>query len=140
MKGLMCSLIQHQSITTTLPKAKELRPFAEKLITRAKKGGLFNRRLVIARLGDITMGSCLVDTIAPQIKRESGYLRITKLEARRGDNAPMAEISFVDEIKIDAPVAAEVKPAEKKTTPAKKSATKAKPATKVTVAAKKGEK
>jgi large subunit ribosomal protein L17 len=95
----MCSLIQHQRITTTLPKAKELRPLAEKLITRAKKGGLFNRRLVIARVGDITTGSLLVDVIAPQIKRDSGYLRIAKLEARRGDNAPMAEISFVDEIK-----------------------------------------
>jgi large subunit ribosomal protein L17 len=99
MKSLACSLVEYRSIKTTLPKAKELRPFMEKLITRARKGGLFNRRLVIARLGSIELGGQLVDVVAPQIKRESGYLRITKLDNRRGDNAPMAEISFVDEIK-----------------------------------------
>lgn len=97
-KSLAVALIEHQTIKTTLPKAKELRPFVEKLITRAKKGGLFNRRLVIARLGDVRKGSLLVDEIAPQIKRESGYLRISKLDNRLGDGAPMAEVAFVDEI------------------------------------------
>ncbi|MCL1930100.1 50S ribosomal protein L17 [Candidatus Saccharibacteria bacterium] len=143
MKGLACALIEHQSIKTTLPKAKELRPFAEKLITRAKKGGLFDRRLVIARTGSIELGNLLVDVIVPQIKRESGYLRITKLDARRGDNAPMAQISFVDEIKLDQPKPAE--PAKKKpavsTTPAKKPAAKAKTAPqKKADTAKKGDK
>jgi len=94
----MCSLIQHQSITTTLAKAKELRRQMEKLITLAKKGDLASRRLVIARLDDQTMGSCLVDDIVPSIKRDSGYLRIKRAGFRRGDNTEMATISFVDEI------------------------------------------
>lgn len=123
MKNLATALIEHQTIKTTLPKAKELRPFVEKLITRAKKGGLFDRRLVIARLDNVRLGNLLVDEIAPQIKRDSGYLRITKLENRLGDGAPMAEISFVDDIVLGknhssavkaetAPKKAEVKKAE----------------------------
>ena len=99
LRGLMCSLIQHQSITTTLAKAKEMRRYTEKLITLAKKGDLASRRLVIARLDDQVMGSCLVDDIAPQIKRDSGYLRIVRAGFRKGDNAEIATISFVDEIK-----------------------------------------
>jgi len=98
LRGLMCSLVQHQSITTTLAKAKEMRRFMEKLITLAKKGDLASRRLVIARLDDQAMGSYLVDKIAPQIKRDSGYLRIVRTGFRKGDNAEMATISFVDEI------------------------------------------
>jgi len=101
LRGLLCSLIQHQSITTTLAKAKEIRRHAEKLITRAKKGGLANRRLIIARLDDMTTGDLLVDVIAPQIKRDSGYLRIERAGFRKGDNAEMATISFVDEIKLE---------------------------------------
>lgn len=101
MKGLMLSLIQHQSIVTTVQKAKDLRPIMEKLITKAKKGDLANRRNVIAELGNVQMGNCLVDQVAPQIKRDSGYLRITKLETRVGDNAEMARIEFVDEMKFD---------------------------------------
>ena len=99
LRGLMCSLVQHQSITTTLTKAKEMRRFMEKLITLAKKGDLASRRLVIARLDDQAMGSYLVDKIVPQIKRDSGYLRIVRTGFRKGDNAEMATISFVDEIK-----------------------------------------
>lgn len=101
MRGLALSLVNHQSIKTTVPKAKDLRPFVEKLITAAKKGNLANRRLVIAQLSDIKAGNLLVDQIAPQIKRDSGYLRIVKLEDNRtGDNAEMARIEFVDEIKL----------------------------------------
>ena len=70
----------------------------EKLITLAKKGDLASRRLVIARLDDQIMGSRLVDDIAPQVKRDSGYLRIVRTGFRKGDNAEMATISFVDEI------------------------------------------
>lgn len=103
VRGLMIELVKNQSITTTLPKAKELRRPMEKVITKAKKGDLANRRAVISALGNnIEVANLLVDGIAPQIKRNSGYLRVVKLdENRRGDNAPMAKIEFVDEIKIE---------------------------------------
>ena len=120
-RGLMCSLIINTSITTTLARAKEIRRSTEKLITLAKRGGLANRRLIIARLNDIEAASLLVDVIAPQIKRDSGYLRIEHAGYRRGDNAEMGTISFVDD--IDFEVANEEKPAkkaEKSAKPAKK--------------------
>lgn len=100
-RGLMCSLIEYQTITTTLARAKEIRRSTEKLITMARKGGLANRRLIIARLNDIEVASLLCDVIAPQIKRDSGYLRIEHAGYRRGDNAEMGTISFVDEISFD---------------------------------------
>lgn len=68
----------------------------------AKKGGLSNRRLIIARLNDLEAASLLIDVIAPQIKRDSGYLRIERAGFRRGDNAEMGTISFVDDIDFDA--------------------------------------
>lgn len=98
-RGLMRSLFKYKSINTTLAKAKEIRRPAEKLITIAKKGDLAARRTVIARLNDQETGNELIDIIAPQIKRNSGYLRIERTGFRRGDNAEMATISFVDEIK-----------------------------------------
>ena len=101
MRGLMCSLIQTSSITTTLARAKETRRELEKLITKAKKGGLNNRRIIIARLNDLESANILVDVIAPQIKRDSGYLRIERAGYRRGDNAEMGMISFVDEVDYD---------------------------------------
>ena len=101
-RGLMRSLFKYKSINTTLAKAKEIRRPAEKLISLAKKGDLASRRLVIARLDDQFIGNELVDVIAPQIKRNSGYLRIEHAGFRRGDNAEMAIISFVDEIKDQA--------------------------------------
>ncbi len=97
-RGLMRSLFKYKSINTTLAKAKEIRRPAEKLITIAKKGDLASRRLVIARLDDQFIGNDLVDNIAPQVKRNSGYLKIERTGYRRGDNAEMATISFVDEI------------------------------------------
>lgn len=97
-RGLMRALIENQSITTTLARAKEIRREAEKLITIAKKGGLANRRLLIARLNDMQAADLLMDVIAPQIKRDSGYLRIERAGYRRGDNSEMATISFVDSI------------------------------------------
>lgn len=97
-RGLMRSLFKYKSINTTLAKAKEIRRPAEKLITIAKKGDLAARRTVIARLNDQETGNELIDVIAPQIKRNSGYLRIERTGFRRGDNAEMATISFVDEI------------------------------------------
>lgn len=100
-RGLMRSLFKYKSINTTLAKAKEIRRPAEKLITLAKKGDLASRRLVIARLNDQLIGNNLVDVIAPQIKRNSGYLKIEHAGFRRGDNSEMATISFVDDIKED---------------------------------------
>lgn len=100
LRGLICSLIKYQSITTTLARAKEMRRYAEKLITIAKKGGLANRRLLIARLDSIEVADLLMDKIAPQIKRDSGYLRIEHAGFRRGDNSEMGTISFVDEISL----------------------------------------
>lgn len=110
-RGLMCSLIKYQSITTTLARAKEIRRSTEKLITMAKKGGLANRRLIIARLNDLEAATLLVDVIAPQVKRDSGYLRIEHAGYRRGDNSEMGTISFVDEISFEEP---EEKPAKAK--------------------------
>ena len=100
MRGLMCSLIKYQSLTTTLARAKELRRPTEKLITLAKKGTLASRRLVIARLDDMELGDLLVDVIVPQLKRNSGYLRIERAGFRKGDHAEMATISFVDDIDL----------------------------------------
>lgn len=97
-RGLMRALIENQSITTTLARAKEIRRETEKLITTAKKGGLANRRLLIARLNDMQTADLLMDVIAPQVKRDSGYLRIERAGYRRGDNSEMATISFVDSI------------------------------------------
>ena len=99
-RGLIKALIEHQSITTTLARAKEMRRDTEKLITIAKKGGLANRRLLIARLDDLKSADLLMDVIAPQIKRDSGYLRIERAGFRKGDNAEMGTISFVDDIDL----------------------------------------
>ena len=75
-RALMCALINNTNITTTLARAKEIRRSTEKLVTLARKGGLSNRRLIISRLNDISTANLLVDVIAPQIKRDSGYFRI----------------------------------------------------------------
>jgi large subunit ribosomal protein L17 len=125
IKGLASSLVQYGKIETTLPKAKEVVPYVEVLITKAKKGDLHNRRQVIAGLSTVAVAYKLVDEIAPQLKgRTSGHLRITRTRARVGDNAQLATVSFVDELKTT-PVA-EAAPVEK---PAAKPATK-KPAAK----------
>lgn len=100
MKGLATSLVEHGSIETTLPKAKDLRRYAEKVITKAKKGDLANRRQVISKLSTQVAAFKLVDEIAPQLSgRTSGYLRIERTRLRVGDGAEMARISFVDELK-----------------------------------------
>jgi ribosomal protein L17 len=101
LRGLMCSLIKYQAITVTLARAKEMRRGTEKLVTIAKKGGLTNRRLLISRLDNLEVADLLMDVIAPQIKRNSGYLRIERTGFRKGDHAEMATISFVDSINLD---------------------------------------
>lgn len=101
IKGLATNLIDNGAITTTTPKAKELVPYMEKLITKAKKGDLHNRRQVIAKVASIESGHKLVDDIAPKLTaRNSGHLRIEKKDNRRGDNAAMATVSFVDDITV----------------------------------------
>jgi large subunit ribosomal protein L17 len=105
IKSLAEALIIHESIETTLPKAKAVVPYVEKLITKAKKGDLHNRRQVIAALQTIGTAHKLVDEIAPKLSsRTSGYFRIVRTDHRRGDNAEMARVSFVDDLK-EAPVA-----------------------------------
>ena len=95
--NMAASLIKHEQITTTLPKAKELRPFVEKLVTLAKRGGLHARRQAISRVRDIDQVKKLFDTIGPRYKaREGGYIRVLKAGFRYGDNAPVAVIEFVD--------------------------------------------
>ncbi len=113
IKSLAESLIIHESIETTLEKAKDLRPYVEKLVTKAKKGGLHNRRQVIKSLQTLEAAHKLVDEIAPKITRESGYLRIVKTDNRRGDNAQMAKISFVDDLSSVKPADKAVKKTEK---------------------------
>jgi large subunit ribosomal protein L17 len=128
IKGLAESLILKESIETTHEKAKDLRPYVEKLVTKARKGGLHNRRQVIKSLQTLEAAHKLVDDIAPKMQRTSGYLRIVKTTTRRGDNAQLARISFVDDLNA-APVAkkaekaAEAKPVVKKA-PAKKTTAK----------------
>jgi len=115
IKGLADSVVKYESIETTLPKAKEVVPYLEKLITKAKVGDLHNRRQVISSLQTVASGHKLVDEIAPKLKgRNSGHLRIVKTSLRRGDNAQLARVSFVDDL-TSAPVAAAVTPAPKET-------------------------
>ena len=95
--NMAASLIKHEQITTTLPKAKELRPFVEKLVTLAKKGDLHARRQAISQVRDVTQVGKLFDTLAPRYaERNGGYIRIMKAGFRHGDNAAMAVIEFVD--------------------------------------------
>ena len=129
IKGLATSLVEHGKIETTLPKAKELVRYIEKLITKAKKGDLANRRHVIAGLSTQAAAFRLVDVIAPQLTgRTSGHVRVERTRIRIGDGTQMATIAFVDEITET------VKPAVAATPAAKKPA--ATPAAKPKVAAK----
>lgn len=116
IKGLANSLVLNESIQTTLPKAKETVSYTEKLITKAKKGDLHNRRQIIKHLTTIEAAHKLVDELAPKLNaRNSGYLRIEKGDLRRGDGAQLATVSFVDDLKaklktvakkeVEAPVA-----------------------------------
>jgi large subunit ribosomal protein L17 len=96
-RNMAAALIKHEQITTTVAKAKELRPYVEKLITLAKKGGLSNRRLAHARLLDDTQLVKLFDTLAPRYaERAGGYTRIIKAGIRASDAAPIAIIELVD--------------------------------------------
>jgi large subunit ribosomal protein L17 len=96
MANLAASLFAAEGIVTTEAKAKALRPVAEKLITKARKGGLHNHRQVVAFLGDKEMAAKLFDELGPRYaERHGGYIRILKLGTRHGDNAPMARVELV---------------------------------------------
>ncbi|MHA7818703.1 MAG: 50S ribosomal protein L17 [Erythrobacter sp.] len=96
-RNMAAALIKHEQILTTLPKAKELRPYAEKLITLAKRGGLSNRRLAMSRLQDETQLKKLFDVLAERYSdRDGGYTRIVKAGFRASDSAQMAIIELVD--------------------------------------------
>lgn len=95
--NMAASLIKHEQIVTTLPKAKELRPIVDKLVTLAKRGDLHARRQAISRIRDVEMVKKLFDTLADRYKeRSGGYTRVLKAGFRHGDNAAMAVIEFVD--------------------------------------------
>ena len=103
IKGLATSLVMDEKIETTFPKAKELVRYIEKLITKAKKGDLANRRAVIAGLSTQVAAFKLVDGIAPQLSgRSSGHVRAVRSRIRLGDAAQMATVEFVDDIKEQA--------------------------------------
>src|SRR5215510_5293043 len=129
LANMATSLFEHGRITTTEAKARRLRPFAERLITKAKRGDLHNRRMVLKTIRDKTVVHELFTEIAPRYaSRPGGYLRITKVGPRKGDNAPMAVIELVEEVdfteKAEEPAKkTTAKKAAKKST-AKKSAAK----------------
>ncbi|MCB1284301.1 MAG: 50S ribosomal protein L17 [Microthrixaceae bacterium] len=96
MANLVASLIAAEGIVTTEAKAKALRPVAEKIITKARKGGLHNHRQILAFLGDQEIAAKLMDEVGPRYAdRPGGYTRVLKLGPRQGDNAPMARIELV---------------------------------------------
>lgn len=95
--NMATSLIEHEQIVTTLPKAKEIRPIVEKLVTLGKRGGLHARRQVISAIRDEKQAAKLFDTLASRYAtRNGGYIRIMKAGFRAGDNAPLAVVEFVD--------------------------------------------
>ena len=95
--NMAASLIKHEQIVTTLPKAKDLRPVVEKLITLGKRGDLHARRQAIAQIKDVVLVRKLFDILGPRYKdRAGGYIRVLKAGFRYGDNAPLAVIEFVD--------------------------------------------
>jgi large subunit ribosomal protein L17 len=97
LANMAMALVKHEQITTTLPKAKELRPFVEKLVTLGKRGDLHARRLLIAKTRDQATTRKLIDVLAPRYaERPGGYIRVLKAGFRQGDNAPMAVIEFVE--------------------------------------------
>ena len=120
LANLAAALIKHEQIVTTLPKAKELRPVVEKLVTLAKKGGLAARRQAISEMRDVKMVKKLFEVIAPRYKdRDGGYTRVLKAGFRYGDSAAQAVIEFVDRDEaakgLDSGPVQEKRPAEEAT-------------------------
>ena len=115
LRNMTVSLLRHEEITTTLPKAKELRRVVEPMITLGKKPSLANRRLAYNRLRDRDIVEKLFGDLGPRyLKRQGGYLRILKTGFRKGDNAPLALVTLLDRVEQDAAAPAGEKKAEKK--------------------------
>lgn len=124
IKGLADALVLHESIETTWPKAKEAARYTEKLVTKAKKGGLHNRRQVISGLATLEAANKLVDELAPKLEsRSSGFFRVVRTSPRAGDGAPLARVSFVDDFKKEAPAKKAAAKTEEKKPAGKKPAT-----------------
>ncbi|QKV93247.1 50S ribosomal protein L17 [Streptomyces sp. NA02950] len=116
LANLATALFEHGRITTTEAKARRLRPVAEKLVTKAKKGDLHNRRLVLQTIRDKSVVHTLFTEIAPRYEnRPGGYTRITKIGNRRGDNAPMAVIELVEALTVQQEAVGEAEAATKRT-------------------------
>ncbi|MFI0821835.1 50S ribosomal protein L17 [Streptomyces sp. NPDC021098] len=116
LANLATALFEHGRITTTEAKARRLRPVAEKLVTKAKKGDLHNRRLVLQSIRDKSVVHTLFTEIAPRYEnRPGGYTRITKIGNRRGDNAPMAVIELVEALTVQQEAVGEAEAATKRT-------------------------
>ena len=117
LRNMTVSLLRHEEITTTLPKAKELRRVVEPMITLGKKPSLANRRLAYDRLRDRDIVGKLFADLGPRYaKRKGGYLRILKTGFRKGDNAPLALVTLMDRVEQSAGTPADEKKAEKKET------------------------
>ena len=129
MKSLAESLIKYESIETTFYKGKEVIPYVEKMITKAKRNSLHDRRLIIRNLQTVESAHKLIDEIAPKLTgRDSGHLRLQRTKLRRGDNAQMARVEFVDSLTAVIPPKEETVKVAAKTV--KKPVTKKKVATK----------
>ncbi|PNG93651.1 50S ribosomal protein L17 [Streptomyces malaysiensis] len=116
LANLATALFEHGRITTTEAKARRLRPVAEKLVTKAKKGDLHNRRLVLQTIRDKSVVHTLFTEIGPRYEnRPGGYTRITKIGNRRGDNAPMAVIELVEALTVQQEAVGEAEAATKRT-------------------------
>ncbi|MDT0456180.1 50S ribosomal protein L17 [Streptomyces angustmyceticus] len=115
LRNLATSLFEHGRITTTEAKARRLRPYAERLVTKAKKGDLHNRRQVMQLISDKSVVHTLFTEIAPRFEnRPGGYTRITKIGNRRGDNAPMAVIELVEALTVAQQATGEAEAATKR--------------------------
>lgn len=115
LRNLATSLFEHGRITTTEAKARRLRPYAERLVTKAKKGDLHNRRQVMQLISDKSIVHTLFTEIAPRFEnRPGGYTRITKIGNRRGDNAPMAVIELVEALTVAQQATGEAEAATKR--------------------------
>jgi len=138
LRNMTVSLLRHEEITTTLPKAKELRRVVEPMITLGKKPSLANRRLAFDRLRDRDIVTKLFDDLGPRYaKRNGGYLRILKTGFRKGDNAPLALVSLMDRVEVITPESvSDEKAGKKKPAAAKKPAAKKESAAKKEAAAK----
>jgi large subunit ribosomal protein L17 len=122
LANLVCSLIKHKRVTTTLAKAKAARSVAEKLVTLGKKGTIHSRRLAVARLHQEDAAKILFKEIAPVFKeRSGGYTRIIKMNQRNGDSAQRAILEWVSEIAAETPAATEAEPATETQSEEKKS-------------------